>query len=161
MKLSYGFLLVSLFALFTGCGGGLSGGGNSPFAGTGKVGTFDCTYHNGSLKHLFDVTFDIDGDGRFVNGQITHRVPGGQVMTNALKGIIGLDQSVVFEVKEGKVPGTSVHTIHRINSNTQEGEKLVMETGTPSGRCHVDLSGWEWVTTPVEFQFATYRLTWE
>lgn len=149
------------FALVVGCGGAGSGGGNSPFAGTGKVGSFDCTYHGAALKHLFDIVFDIDSNGRFVNGTITHRVPGGQVMTNALTGIIGGDLSVVFEVREGKVPGTSVHAIHRINTNTQEGEKLVMEDNIPSGRCHVEMSALEWVAPPIEFQGAIYRLTWE
>lgn len=161
MKWWQNFVVAFLFVFSAGCGGAESGGGNSPFAGIGKVGTFECTYqpHDG-LKHLFDVVFDINSDGRFVNGRITHR-DSGLVMTDALKGIIGGDQSVVFEVKDGKVPGTSFHTIHRINANTQEGEKLVMETGSPSGRCHVDLSALEWVTTPIEFQGATYRLTWE
>lgn len=154
-------VLVFLFAHIAGCGGAGSGGGNSPFAGTGKVGTFECTYQpHAGLKHQFDVVFDIDGDGRFVNGTITHR-DSGQVMQNALTGRIAGDLGVVFEVKEGKVPGTSIHTIHKINANTQEGVKLVMEANIPSGRCHVDMSALEWISPPIEFQFANYRLTWE
>lgn len=153
-------VLVFLFAHIAGCGGAGSGGGNSPFAGTGKVGTFECTYQpHADLKHQFDVVFDIDGDGRFVNGTITHR-DSGQVMTDALTGTIKGDLSVVFEVKEGKVPGTSVHDIHMIASNTQPGARLVMEDGTPAGRCYVDLSAVEYNNTPQQFASAYYRLSW-
>lgn len=159
MKL--GSLVSSTVALFviTSCGGGGSGGANSPFAGIGKVGSFDCTYHDASRQHLFDVVIDIDREGRFVNGKITHRGTG-EVMLDAISGQIGSDLSVTFVVKEGKVPGTSVHDIHRIDSNTQVGMKLIMDDGIPSGRCHVDLSAVEFNNSAQQFAGAYYRLSW-